>query len=134
MTPIRILVTGSRDWTDRHSLEAALNETYWSRPGTHIVYVHGDCETGADRMCKEWVARMQLNGLSVSEEPHPADWYPNGKLDRSAGPKRNGEMVALGPYEQCLAFPLKGNGTWDCIKRANRAGIAVRIVPAKESK
>jgi len=49
----------------------------------------------------------------------------------AAGPMRNKRMADLGAV-LCLAFPKgESRGTWDCIKRANRAGIPVRIVPER---
>jgi hypothetical protein len=134
---VRILVTGSREWTDREALEAELGQAYFrhSRKGVEqVIFVHGDCETGADRMCREWVAKAKLQGFNVDHEPHPANWYPNGRFDRGAGPKRNGGMVARGPYEGCLAFwdgKRERSGTLDCFALAVAAGIPVRIFPEK---
>lgn len=46
----------------------------------------------------------------------------------SAGGVRNQEMVNLGGYLVCLAFPLAGSrGTWDCVARARVAGIPVEF-------
>jgi hypothetical protein len=131
---IRILVTGSREWTDRHALEQALWSAACELRGHFaeqtFVIVHGDCPTGADRMARDWatgrVTRSSL--MRFTHEAHPADWDAKGK---AAGPLRNQRMVDLGA-DLCLAFPTaRSVGTWDCIKRANRAGIPVRIVPAR---
>jgi hypothetical protein len=118
---IRILVTGSREWTDR--------EAIWEELGAlagPIVIVHGDNPRGADRIAKEFaIAHAQFQ---VTHEAYPADWNTHGK---AGGPIRNQRMVDLGA-DLCLAFPTaRSVGTWDCIKRANRAGIPVRIVPAR---
>lgn len=41
-------------------------------------------------------------------------------------------MVDLGA-DICLAFPTKSSiGTWDCVRRANAAGIRVIIVPERQ--
>jgi hypothetical protein len=80
--------------------------------------------------------------ITVYEEPHPADWKPNGRsgpVDHGAGIKRNHLMVDLGA-DICLAFPTicrgtKNNcppekhyshGTWDCMKYADRKGMRLR--------
>lgn len=115
----RILVTGSRKWTDRERIRMALLWA-WCELGCEpdCVLVHGDCPTGADALAAEiW----SLAHLPV--EAHPADWE---NLKRAAGPIRNQEMVNLGA-DLCLAFPLpESRGTFDCMKRAERAGIPVR--------
>lgn len=58
-------------------------------------------------------------------EVHDADWERYGK---AAGNIRNQEMVELGAY-LCLAFPMKqSTGTFDCIRRAENAGIPVQTI------
>lgn len=112
----RILVTGSRDWTDRAVVEHALGTAL--RLFRPIVIVHGGCPTGADRMAWEWAWRA-----GVPCEVWPAEWAAHG---RAAGPIRNAQMVAAGA-RFCLAFPLPGSrGTEDCVRRAEAAGIPVR--------
>lgn len=112
----RILVTGSRNWTDRDAIYMAL-ATYTFLPGT--VIVHGACPTGADAIAGEWARET----IGFFEEAHPADWSTHGK---AAGPKRNQAMVDLGA-DICLAFPLgDSRGTRDCMRRAEAAGIPVR--------
>lgn len=130
----RVLITGSRKWTDRGRVERELERIIRSTTGV-VTFVHGDCETGADRMVREYVERVDMR--DVEQERHPANWYPRGpgtKPDRSAGPKRNAEMVALGA-DLCLAFwngDREGSGTLDCFAQAVKAGIPVRIVPEKK--
>lgn len=89
---MRVLVTGSRDWTEPSVIfDALVGET-----ATMIdVIVHGACPTGADAMADYWA---KIYGFRV--ERHPADWEKFGK---AAGFKRNAEMVALGA-DVCLAF------------------------------
>lgn len=117
----RVLVTGSRDWSDAVVLSWALTrtaidpETRLLRPD--LVVVHGDCPTGADAMAQSF-----CEFLGVPTERHPADW---SKYGRGAGPIRNQEMVDLGA-DLCLAFPLPGSrGTANCMKLARAAGIPV---------
>lgn len=119
----RILVTGSRDWTDREAIAHALLDVRdQPRPGvpSRMVLVHGACPTGADAIADEWATAW---GWEV--ERHPAEWETHG---RAAGPIRNQKMVDLGA-DVCLAFPLPGSrGTRHCMGAAERAGIPVREV------
>ena len=99
---MRILVTGSRDWTDEEVIHRALvnvmlqafDEDDEDLPFS-MTLVSGACPTGAD-VTAERCARVR--GFTV--ELHPADWDRYGK---SAGFRRNAEMVALGA-DICLAF------------------------------
>lgn len=118
---MRILITGSREWTDWNALNNVLSE-YLNE--SDLVIVHGDCPTGADWMAKRW---CKFKG--VLEEPHPANWKQFGK---QAGPIRNQEMVDL-DADKCVAFPLpQSRGTFDCMNKARRAGIPVRVVEPGE--
>ncbi|HQR18333.1 MAG TPA: SLOG family protein [Gemmatimonadales bacterium] len=123
MRPYRILVTGSREWGDLPSVArelAALRRRVDA--GREIVVVHGAAK-GLDV-----TADFAATSLHMTTEPHPADWATHGK---GAGPIRNQAMVDLGA-DVCLAFPTKSSvGTWDCVRRANAAGIRVIIVPER---
>ena len=117
----RILVTGSRDWTDRETVARALFDA-WDELGrpSDAILVQGECHLGgADQIAAE-VWRTQ--GYPV--EGHPAEMGPNGHV---LGPKRNAEMVALGA-DICLAFPLPSSrGTKNCMRLAREAGIPVKV-------
>lgn len=131
---MRILVTGSRDWTDASAVVAALDEA--ASLGDEVVVVHGDCPTGADRIAAEWVQAQHDQPFDprIGEEPHPADW----SLGRKAGPERNAAMVARGA-DLCLAFignctsprcnrprPHDSHGATGCANLAERADIPTR--------
>lgn len=106
---MRILITGSRAWTDRAAIRRALANAggvFGAHP-QEVTIVHGGAR-GAEFGCRV--------------EVHPADWPRHGK---AAGHRRNAEMVALGA-DVCLAFPLgESRGTRDCVRRARDAGIPV---------
>lgn len=124
--PYRVLVTGSRDWEDPKTVRAALEAVYRSTRATPVVVVHGACPTGADEHARVWATQMQRRGRPVLEEPHPANWRPGGKLDRSAGFRRNAEMVALGA-DVALAFIRDGSrGASHTADLAEKAGIPTR--------
>jgi hypothetical protein len=122
----RILVTGSRNWTDVSAvwgaIEAAIGDSM------EVTIVHGACPTGADQFAAEWcemaasTADRYGRGVFI-EERHPARWSEG----KSAGPRRNQEMVDLGA-DVCLAFPLPDSrGTRHCMAAAERAGIPVHV-------
>lgn len=114
----RILITGSRNWTDAQTLDEALSHFHDAHP--NAVLVSGACPTGADRLAEE---AWESWGGTV--ERHPADWDRHGK---AAGPLRNQEMVDLGA-DICVAFPLPDSrGTKHCMGAAERAGIPVLTV------
>lgn len=119
----RILVTGSRNWTDREAIRFALLETTRAF-GLDFVLVHGDCPTGADAIAAEiW---QDMGGKC---EAHPANWV---KYGRAAGPIRNQQMVDLGA-DACLAFPMgDSRGTRGCMCMAAVAGIPVTNFGDKE--
>lgn len=142
MNDYRVIVTGSRDWTDRATLVSALEEAHTAalRANRRLVVIHGDCPKGADRMAHYWVAAMRADGYVVAEERHPADWETGGK---GAGFDRNQRMVDEGA-DLTLAFPMPcskptcpreeahlSHGTSDCVRRAIRAGIETRQHPAR---
>ncbi len=121
MTGPRLLITGSRSWTDTDTLTTALDQA-WRDLGAHpgTVLVCGACPTGVDAIA---AAAWRAWGRPVQE--CPADWARAG---RAAGPARNQVMVDAGA-DLCLAFPLPGStGTWDCVRRAKTAGIPVRTI------
>lgn len=109
---MRVLVCGSRDWTDAALIEAALRQL----PASTTI-VHGAAR-GADSLAGSIARRL---GFTV--EAHPADWAKHGKV---AGPIRNAAMLATG-IDRVLAFHLGGRGTQDMIDRARRAGVPVTV-------
>lgn len=113
---IRILITGSRNWTDKKKvLYALVDQVMYKKED--VVFIHGGCPTGADAIAGEWIDVM-----GVKTEVYPADWDKHG---RAAGPIRNQQMVDLGA-DVCLAFPLgESRGTRHCMKAAEKAGIKV---------
>lgn len=112
----RILITGSRSWTDAATIQHAL---VFRIPWKRVTIVSGACPTGADRLCEE-AAEM----LGYTIERHPARWEVYGK---AAGFRRNEEMVKLGA-DRCLAF-IRNNssGASHTARLAKRAGIPTRI-------
>lgn len=143
----RVLVTGSRDWTDEALIRDQLARVRYEA-GRSIVVVHGGCPTGADAMAAEWIEDWGATGGS-RDEAHPADWdhctdaCPQGHRKSkkpgdtvhpgvcddycpSAGPRRNRELVTRGA-DICLAFIKNGSrGASHTAQLAAQAGIPVR--------
>lgn len=123
--PVRVLITGSRDFTSRPIVAAALSWVSKEYPGRPLIVVHGGAR-GADSIAGQ-VAR-DYPGRLVEEVHRVTDWRrPDGSTDKAAGHRRNQRMVDLGAVV-CLAFPCKAaenRGTLGCIQKAKAAGIPV---------
>lgn len=114
----RILITGSRDWTDYQTIFDAIQEQQVNYE-KDTVLISGNCPTGADHM-----AEKVAETLGIRIEYHPADWKQYGKR---AGFIRNKEMVDLGATV-CLAF-IKNNskGATMTAKLAAKAEIPMLV-------
>ncbi len=109
----RVLVTGSRTWTDTATITAAL-EALRAEHGDRLTVVHGACPRGADAIADDWTVRT-----GTDTERWPADW----RAGRGAGMARNTAMVATGPA-RCLAFIRDASpGASHCAATAEAAGI-----------
>lgn len=119
----RVLVCGSRHWTDRETIREWLSKL---PRGTTIA--HGACR-GADAIAGDVAKDL---GFTVVE--YHADWGRHGK---AAGPIRNEEMVVEFMPQRALAFTealmhyQRPTGTSDCVMRLLAHGVPVTIVPAK---
>lgn len=118
--PFRVLITGSRDWSDFETIFDALDQAY-IQSSDSLRLVHGAAR-GADAIGQAWYEDRKARGWDVQVERHPAKWTT---LGRRAGTVRNLEMIALGA-EMCLAFPLPESiGTRHCMRHAQLNGIPV---------
>lgn len=117
-TAVRVLVTGSRSWTDPTTIRDALRDV-WGDGST--VLVTGACPQGADR-----IAEMFWTRWGGHVERHPADWTRHG---RSAGYRRNAAMIAHGA-DVCLAFIRDDSpGATHTARLAEQAGITTVRYP-----
>lgn len=122
---MRVIVTGSRDWTDINLIGDALSMCLSSVPsGQTLTVVHGGAR-GADRMAGDWALWAHKNKMPVERpEIHLARWANPCRNDNrcspghrrvdpvtkmstcpTAGYYRNEDMVKLGA-DMVLAFLL----------------------------
>jgi hypothetical protein len=103
----RILVTGSRGWSDLDAMVAALMRAWLDlgKPARPVL-VHGAAR-GADSMAAQlW----RLWGWP--DDPHPGDLH----------------RMVTGGADLCLIFgPTDAPGARQCLAAARRAGIPVRV-------
>lgn len=104
---MRVLLTGSRDWTDVDEIHDALDALYllWKEESVEPAFtlVHGACPTGADNIANEWA--RATHGVVIERHPY---WERYG----------NRHMVELGA-DHFLAF-IKDNsaGAAGCLRLA----------------
>lgn len=113
---MKVLVCGSRGWTDRR----AVNERVRALPAGTIV-IEGGAD-GADTFARE---AAEGRGLFVADVPVKSPhWALHG---RGAGHRRNAAMLALGP-DLVIAFQRnRSSGTQGTIDEARRRGISVEV-------
>lgn len=110
---MKILFCGSRHLHDTERICKFLD----SLTTTHAVV---GCANGVDAICAAYHF-----GLGVPVSIHKADWDNFGK---SAGPRRNKEMLDKHPdIELVIAFP-GGAGTNNMVAQAERRGIKIQRV------
>ena len=119
MVASRVLVTGSRDYTDEQRLRVIMTRiarVFFTNEDEPPILISGNAR-GADTLAeKVW----ESHGWPI--ERYPADWDTHG---RSAGHIRNAEMAKTGA-DVCVAFPLgKSAGTRGMMKIAEKHGIPV---------
>lgn len=117
---MRVLVCGSRTFTDRKIVRLILN-------GLDPTCVIEGGARGVDAMAAEWVTFFGPEpGPVIVHEQYPAKWDLHGK---AAGPIRNAQMLSEGKPDIVVAFtdkPLEeSRGTYDMCGRARSAEIPV---------
>lgn len=124
--PIRILVTGDREWACLGIAESVVTRLV-ARFGSEIVIVHGGAK-GVD-LAFELAAREQ----ELATEVHEVDWE---KYGRKAGPLSNQEMVDRGAELAVVVHrDLAGSRVAkDCVRRCLDAEIPVWLVDSEEVK
>lgn len=98
---MRVIITGSRDWDDRATISAALDELWFAAKavGERLIVAHGGAR-GADLIAHSWVVRRRNAGWAVEAQPMVPNYK---KYGGRATHIRNAEMVRLGA-DACIAF------------------------------
>lgn len=111
---MRVLVCGSRNFTDKEKMERVLDEYRIT------TILQGDAR-GADRLSADYG-----RARAIPVESFPADWNSFGK---GAGPIRNGQMLTIGQPDLVIAFwDGQSRGTKNMIDQATEAGVRVEVV------
>lgn len=119
---VRVLVCGSRYWSDRAYLYEQLDKLHASLPITTIIQ---GLASGADIQAHDWA---KSRGVELAEETpgaegFPAHWQERG---RGAGPIRNQQMLDEGEPDFAIAFHenlAESKGTRDMTQRLTKAKI-----------
>lgn len=69
---ITVLLTGSRQWSDRDTLWRVLDSLLAEHGGVRLI--HGACPTGADQQADDWALARIREGAEVTVNRHPARW------------------------------------------------------------
>jgi hypothetical protein len=110
---VKVLVTGSRDWTDYEPIFDRL-----SACDAGTVVIEGGAP-GADRLASHAAWNLRLD-----HQRFPADWKKYGK---AAGPIRNLAMLDESP-DLVIAFQRNGSrGTQHTVDEARKRGIPVEV-------
>lgn len=116
----RILVTGSRHWSDADAIHKVL--THLVTLGAEVL-IHGNA-AGADSIAASVAQALRMEVVSF-----PADW---AKYGRGAGSRRNTQMLVEGKPDLVIAFPTADSiGTWDMVRKAKAAGLEVLVYRSK---
>ena len=110
---MRVLACGGRDFTDASLVASSLS---FLTPSDTLI--EGGAR-GADFLAASYARSRQIPVLTF-----PADW---NRFGRSAGYKRNAQMLAEGKPDLVVAFP-GGPGTASMISLARTAGVPVRLI------
>ncbi len=116
------LICGGRDFADQAMFDGAMGDLI-RLMGCPSMIVHG-AALGADEMGRRWAQKM-----AIHEHGYPAQWQLQGK---SAGPKRNQDMIEREKIDLVVAFP-GGRGTADMVARARAANIEVAEIKKSET-
>lgn len=110
---MRLIIAGSRDFTDRTILHRAIH--YFQLDTAKITTVLCGCARGMDALGAQWA---QENGIEV--ETFPADWERYGP---SAGPRRNRTMARQA--DALLLVHKDGRGSRSMLREARKRNLMV---------
>lgn len=116
---MRIIICGSRYWTDKESIFEIIS---WLKSvySHNLIIIHGGAK-GADTIAGSIAAK-----LNIPVEVYPANWNKHG---RAAGPIRNREMLSKGA-DLVVGFTYSlddSKGTANMINLAKQAGVSTLV-------
>lgn len=117
----RVIVCGSRHWTDYRMIEEVVTSLATDNPG--IIIVQGEAK-GADRL-----AALACRNNGIACESFPADWDHKGK---GAGIIRNKQMLDAGAdlvvaFKDDFNHTMHRGGTENMIRIATSADVPIRL-------
>jgi len=115
--PIRVVVTGGRNFDREDVVFAALDRLHEKTP---IVALAEGSAPGADYYAAKWAENHD-----IQHAVFPARWRTDGI--KAAGPIRNTRMLHDFKPDVVVAFP-GGRGTMDCVGKAKMFGIPVLVI------
>lgn len=123
----RVIISGTREALSAEDREIVIDVLAPYLERDQMIGV-GDCKTGVDLFARQLWMKRRRPGAGQSLTVFNAHWQ---RLGRKAGSERNGRMVewaAKVPGSVLLAFPgPTSRGTWDCVRKAQAAGLAVIV-------
>lgn len=126
-----VLVCGSRDWGEFYVIQHYLRQLphVLDVPRERIKVIHGAASKVVDgvEVSADMLAATVAESMGYLVQAFSADWYPHGVLDRTAGYRRNLQMLDQGP---CLVLAFhrgRSRGTQHTIDQARRRGIPVEV-------
>ncbi len=113
---MRVIVAGSRTYTNRNKVYKVLDKLYAQRKDIEIV---SGLAKGPDLFGKDWA-----DSNNVKVHKFPANW---GKYGKRAGPIRNEEMAKFS--DALIAFwDGESRGTLNMINLANQYSLKVVVI------
>lgn len=119
----RLLICGSRNWTDGVAVAIAMSGYHASCVGDGRLAIISGMARGADAMAAEFAVHWQLPLWAFH-----ADW---GSAGKAAGPIRNEAMLNVGRPDAVFAFTADlaaSRGTAHMVKLAREALVPTYVV------
>ena len=125
--PIRIIIAGSRDFSDYQLVRRVMSEVAGTYPRERLEIISGGAR-GADTLGEMFAER---NGLKLTR--FPADW---DKFGKRAGILRNRQMAEYAGEDGMLVafWDEISRGTKNMIETAKELGLFVRIVSLSQER
>lgn len=127
---MRAIICGSRDFDDYVFMRDELDRLFEKVDKKKLTILSGaqvtkdpddpDHKYGADYLAEQWAYSRK-----VTVERHHADWAKYGK---SAGPRRNSEMLEADVSVVIAFWDGTSRGTKDTIEKAKRMELKVKVI------